>query len=128
MGLYRRYNPMNYRMMAFLSFFIPIARYIVVFTQRKRAAIDFEAYMRARREAFIRRQQQFNPYGNPYGNPYSSPYGTQNRQDEQGGQQEPEDPFAEFFDGEKSSDETKENDSQNGSGNHFGDGFDSFFQ
>ena len=79
MGLYRRYAPKNYMGLSFLTLFLPISRYIVIFVLRKRISIDYEAYMRAQREAYMRRQQQYynqrqNPYGNPYGSPYGNPY------------------------------------------------------
>ena len=74
-------------------------------------AIDYEAYVRQKREEFMRRQQQYyNQYGNPYGNPYGNQY---NRPPYNGGYGNPyngapnqnptpnnaskdEDPFAEF--------------------------------
>ncbi len=107
MGLYRKYSPKNYVMFSFLELFVPLSRYFVIFALRKRAPIDFDAYMRAKREAFMRQQQRYNPYhnpygqpynnpyGNPYGQPYHNPYGQPQGQDTAGGGQ-PEDPFAEF--------------------------------
>ena len=78
-------------MLGVLTIMLP-ARFLIVFFLRNREPIDFEAYMRARREAYMRQQQQYhqqyygsygNRYGNPYGNPYQPP-------------QKPEDPFEEF--------------------------------
>lgn len=100
-GLYKKYYPKNYTFLGILSLFIPMSRYIVIFVLRNRKAIDYERYIQARREAYMRQQQQYyNTYGNPYGyNNYNRPYG-------QGGyngydynqpqRPEPEDPFAEF--------------------------------
>lgn len=80
MGLYRKYVPKNYVALTFLTLFVPLSRYIIIFVIRKRKAIDYDAYIRAQREAYARRQQQYynqrqNPYGNPYGSPYQNPYG-----------------------------------------------------
>ncbi|MBQ7879785.1 MAG: hypothetical protein IJ317_03960 [Clostridia bacterium] len=100
-GLYRKYAPRNYFIFLILAFLIPPARYIVTFALSGKKPIDYEAYMRARREAYIRQQQQYygggygspynRPYGNPNGNPYANPY---NRPQQP--PQEPEDPFSEF--------------------------------
>ena len=106
MGLCKKYAPKNYMLLGFLVLFIPVARFIIIFSLRKRQPIDYEAYMRARHEAYMRSQQQYyngqNPYGNSYGNPYSrpnSPYGQQYG----GGApvSKPEDPFGEFTTGNK---------------------------
>ena len=100
-GLYKRYYPKNYMFLGILSLFIPMSRYIAIFVLRKRQAIDYERYMQARREAYMRQQQQYyNTYGNPYGyNSYNRPYG-QNGYNGYGYNQpprpEPEDPFSEF--------------------------------
>ncbi len=103
-GLYKKYAPKNITGLGILSLLIPSARYIVVFALRKRKAIDYEAYMRARREEYMRRSQQYGGYGNPYGGygspygrPYSNPYGNpyappQQPQDAH----QPDDPFEEF--------------------------------
>ncbi len=108
MGLCKKYTPNHYRLFGLLVLFVPMARFILIFVLRNRQPIDYEAYMRARREAYIRQQQYYNqqqygtPYGNPYGNPYannpygrpSAPYGQQ-----YGGEQsgpKPADPFEEF--------------------------------
>ena len=64
-----------------------MARFIVIFILRNNAPIDFEAYMRAKREAYARRM---GSYGNPYGNPYGqNPYNPQPPR-------APEEPFSEF--------------------------------
>lgn len=84
MGLYKQYAPKNYLALGFLTLFLPLSRYIVVFVLRKRKAIDYEAYMRARREAYAR--QYHNPYGNPYGQSQGNAYQPP----------KPEDPFEEF--------------------------------
>lgn len=110
MGLCKKYIPSNYVLLSILSVFFVPARYIVVFILRKRKAVDYAAYMRAKQEEFQRRQQQYyNQYGNPYNrppyqnggyNPYGNPYGQQNpyaQQQRQNPQPKPDDdPFAEF--------------------------------
>ncbi len=101
-ALYKRYSHRNYFILSILALFIPVSRFIVIFVLRNRNGIDYEAYMRARHEAYMRQQQQYggyNPYyggynRNPYGNPYNNPYGnTQNAP------KPPEDPFGEFENG-----------------------------
>lgn len=113
-GLYKKYSPKNYFMLGVLTIMFP-ARFLIIFFLRKKKPIDFEAYMRARREAYMRQQQQYhqqyyghygNPYGNPYGNTYQPP-------------QKPEDPFEEF--GGKTNDEPFEE--LNNQGNKDSDGF-----
>lgn len=102
MGVYKKYSPNNYMMLSMLTLFFPLARYITVFAIRKAEPVDYDAYMRAKRDAYIRRQQQYgnpyNRYGNPY-NPYGNPYGQGGYAGQNGGQyQQPkqEDPFEEF--------------------------------
>jgi hypothetical protein len=128
MGLYKRYNPKNHLIFSFLTLFIPFARYFVIFAHRNCPAIDYEAYMRARRDAFIRQQQQYqqygNPYGMPYGNPYGNPYGGQNQASEQ---KKPEDPFAEFG-GENAWESDDKKDEENTQGQASESRFDSFFE
>lgn len=106
-GLYKKYSPRNYFLLGVLTIMLP-ARFLIIFFLRNREPIDYEAYMRARREAYMRQQQQYHQqyyggYGNPYGNPYQPP-------------QKPEDPFGEF--GDKPSEEPFEelNDSSNTTG------------
>ena len=88
-GLYKSYSPKNYTALALLILFIPSARFITIFALRNKAPINYEAYLRARQEAYTRYQQQ--QYGNPYGSPYN-----------QGGYNAPQrpaipqDPFDEF--------------------------------
>ena len=52
MGLCKKYAPKNYMMLGMLVLFVPISRFIIIFVLRKRQPIDYEAYMRARHEAF----------------------------------------------------------------------------
>ncbi len=111
MSLYRKYCPKAYVWLALLTVFVPFSRYIVIFVIRNRKEIDWQAYMRARQEEYMRRQQQYrntygNPYNNPYGNPYNNPYGNGNPygsgtpynqpQNNTEKPQEPDEPFAEF--------------------------------
>jgi len=95
MGLYKKYTPKNYTGLALLALFVPLSRYIVIFVLRNRTAIDYQAYLRARREAYMRQRQQYRDYGgyNGYGNnPYTPP------------QQPPqEEPFSEFSSSKSSS-------------------------
>ena len=98
LGLYKKYIPANYFGMGMLTLFLWPSRYIITFSIRNRQAIDYEAYIRARQEQFMRSRQQYgnysNPYGKPYGNPYGNPYNNPYRQPQQPPKQE--DPFAEF--------------------------------
>lgn len=101
--LYKKYNPNNYFILSALVLFVPISRYIVVFVHRNKKAIDYEAYMREKREAFFRQQQQRyqnmqngsqngNTYtwGNPYAGPYTNPHSRPNEQ------KRDDEPFSEF--------------------------------
>lgn len=131
MGLYKKYYPKNYMLLSLLALLVPISRYIVIFVLRNRTAIDYEAYVRARREAYMRQQQQYqNRYGNPYNqnpytqnpyhqNPYNqNPYGNVNQNANT--PPKPEDPFEEF-----SSDKKSEGGSGKSGGNgNSGDFFD----
>ena len=73
-GLYKQYYPQNYFFLSMLALLVPISPYIAIFALRKRKAINYEAYIQQRREAFFRRQQQYrNMYGNPQ-NPYTNTY------------------------------------------------------
>ncbi len=94
LGLFKQYAPKNYLILGFLTMFVPLSRYIVIFVLRNRKAIDYEAYMRARREAFMRAQQA--RYGNPYGNPYQNPYRDPYNAPYNGDRKPPEEPFSEF--------------------------------
>ena len=148
MGLYKKYSPRSFRILAILSAFQPLAKYICIFVFRNKQAIDYEAYIRERQAEFIRRQQeQFrqyqqqygnNPYGNPFGGPFAGPYGpyrnpyqnsndgqnSQYGQGAQGGaqnenQRQPEEPFGEF-----SGDNSGNGNSSGGAnGPNNGDGF-----
>ena len=91
MGLYKQYAPKNYMALSLLTLFVPLSRYIIVFVLRKRQRIDYEAYIRARNEAYAR---QYGQYRNPYGSPYQNPNGNQQGNSYQ--QPKPEDPFEEF--------------------------------
>ncbi len=74
-GLYKKYSPANYRFMAVLTFFFPIARFIAIFVFRNRQPVDYNEYMRRQYDEYMRRQQQYhNPYGNPYNNPNGGGY------------------------------------------------------
>ena len=112
MSLYKKYEPRNHFALSMLTLLAPISRFFIIFAIRKRKAIDYEAYMRARRDAYVRRQQYYNPYNNPYnrsgGNPYGdgqygqnpyangqhgqNPYGQSAEQNSA----QPEEPFSEF--------------------------------
>lgn len=105
MGLFKRYAPKNYMLLSLIGVFIPMSRFIVIFCLRNKQAIDYEAYIRARREAMAREYQQRygggygtpyggNPYGTPYGNGYGNGYGNVPPTPPQ----KPEDPFGEFGD------------------------------
>lgn len=72
-GLYKKYYAKGYLILSWVGLFLPVSRYIVVFVLRNNKAIDYEAYMRAKREEYMRR----NPYG-PYG-PYGGPYNPGNQ-------------------------------------------------
>ena len=76
MSLYKKYSPRNYTMLSFLALFIPLARYITIFVLRNRTPIDYQAYVRARHEAYMR-QRGF----------YTQQYAQQEK---------PQDPFTEF--------------------------------
>lgn len=123
LGLYKKYSAKNHMLFGILCLFAPLSRFIVVFCIRKNKAIDYEAYMRAQREAFMRQQQQRyqnmygNPYNNPYGNPYNpygNPYGSQSQQQSQ---PKNEDPFEEFSSNDSNaSSENKDEDRTNAQG------------
>ena len=107
LGLYRRYCPKNYVPLGFLALFVPMSRFFVIFAIRNRKEVDYDAYVRARREAYMRQQQQYqqqyqqrygNPYGNPYGSPYGNPYG-QSTPPRPEPPKEPDEPFEEFSSG-----------------------------
>ncbi len=100
MGLYKQYSPKNYLALGILTLFVPLSRYIIVFVLRKRKAIDYEAFMRAKREAYAR---QYGQYRNPYGSPYQNSYGQPQNNPPQ--PPKPEDPFEEFSSAQGGKDE-----------------------
>lgn len=155
-GLYKKYTARNYFLLSWLALFLPVSKYIVVFVIRNNKAIDYDAYMRARREAFMRRQQQ-NPYGRPPyggyggygnygGNPYNSPpynqgpynqgpYAQNPNGGQAGGSGGTDDPFSEFAsgsasknssDGQRKQDDPFSSDGSNGAPNG-GSGGDDLF-
>lgn len=111
-SFFRKYYPRNYMIMVFTTFFFPISKGVLMFIVRKNTGIDYQAYMRAQQEAYMRRyqqqQQQYdrNPY-DPFGqrNPYDrNPY--QGKQQPQQPNPEDEiDPFEEFSTKKPSSDQ-----------------------
>ncbi len=104
LGLYKKYYPKNYMLFAFLALFVPLSRYIVIFALRNRTPVDYDAYMRARYEAYMRQRGQYGQYGG-YGNPYANPYAGQTPTSTQ----PPEEPFGEFTsEGRKNTDESSE--------------------
>ncbi len=124
MGLCKKYAPKNYTMLGLLVLFVPASRCIILFVLRKRQPIDFEAYMRARHEAFMRAQQQYynrqNPYGNPYGNPYNtpnSPYGGPGKDEKTAAK--PADPFEEFFSNDQGKSSDGDSDDTRGGSDDF---------
>lgn len=101
MGLFKKYSPRNYMLFSWLTIFIPMLRFILIFVLRNNDPVDFDEYMRKRREAYVRQASAYggNPYGrspyggSPYGgNPYGNPYGAQETERPK----PPEEPFAEF--------------------------------
>lgn len=115
MGIYKNYSPKNYMPLSFLMLFVPVARFITIFALRNKRAIDYDAYMRARQEAYIRYQQQ--RYGNPYNQ--GGYYPPQNRpQAPQSG-----DPFEEFSSGDGPFEEFSSRGGNAGKGKQDGDGF-----
>ena len=101
LALIRKYSPKHYFVLSLLSWFIPIARPIIIFVLRNKPPINYEAYMRRQRADYIRRQQQYyNQFGNPYANGYGNPYGTTQGNPQQNTPTQNEagndDPFEEF--------------------------------
>jgi hypothetical protein len=90
---------------------IPFFKPVMVFVLRNHNRIDYEALMRAKREAFRRQHGNpygnpfGNPYGNPFGNPYGNPYGSPNPTPPQ--EEKPKDPFEEFADADKGDSQKK---------------------
>ena len=98
LGLYKKYVPRSHFGLGMLTLFVPLSRYIIIFVLRNRVAIDFEAYIRARQEAFMRSQQQYGGFGNPYANRYNqgNPYNQNPYNQDNASQKPPEEPFSEF--------------------------------
>ena len=101
-GLFKKYAPRNYSSFTMLMIFVPVSRFFIVFALRKRKAVDFEAFMRARQAAYARRQQEYynqrrNPYNSPYGG-YNDGYQTGQNPYERSHapHKDQEEPFAEF--------------------------------
>lgn len=109
-GLFKKYSPGNYFMLGVIIAFIPVARYILIFVLRNRQPVDYEAYIRARREAYMRQQQQ---YYNTYGRGYSNPYQPNPPQ-----RPKPQDPFSEFGENSQNNGQT--------SGENTGEPFEEF--
>lgn len=136
LSLVRKYAPSKYFLLSFLTILVPAARYIVVFVLRNRPAVDYVAYVKAKQEEYMRRQQEYyktygnpygnpynNPYGNPYGNPYNrNPYGPQNNPNQNSGESNAknanDDPFAEFSSDKKSENANGEKNEEKASGKH----------
>ncbi len=131
MSMFKKYNPEGYIWMTVVVLIVPIARCVILFVFRNRRAVDYQAYMRAKQDAYMRRYQQYygqggyNPYGggSPYGGSnyggYPSNQGQQNMPSPQreepfsefGSNKKPEEPFGEFSSDKK------------GNGEDDGDGF-----
>ncbi len=108
-GLCKKYAPHNYMFLSLLTLFLPLARFILIFALRNKAPIDYEAYMRAKREAYFRQQQQYyQQYGNPYQNPYQNPYTRPYTPPQNSAARKPDDPFEEFTKKPKTDDVNRE--------------------
>ncbi len=99
-GLYKRYNPRNFRTFTVVTFLFPWTRFIFVFAMRKNVPMDYEDYVRRQQEAYARRHVY---YGNPYNNPNSGPYYNPTPEPKT------EDPFGEFDEGEPFEELNEEN-------------------
>ena len=147
-ALCKKYAPKNFMPLSMLAFFVPLSRFIIIFCLRNRKAIDYEAYMREKREEFMRRQQQYrNMYGNPYNNPYNNPYGNpyyrgqnpygqnpynqdgQNTNQNSNKEAPKEEPFSEFASNKSAQDSSANstNNSQSAQGKNNGGDSDDFF-
>ena len=105
MGLYKNYVPKVHVLLSFISVLVPLAGYIILFVVSHKNYVDYDEYMRKRREEFVRRAQQNgygfgSPYGyNPYAgqNPYNqNPYGAPPQEPQK--PKQPDEPFEEFSD------------------------------
>ena len=98
-SLFRKYTPASYMFLSCLTLFVPSSFAIVVFALRNRRAVDYEAYLRKRNEAYQRRYGA-GGYGNPYGGGYGGgSYGSQRSEDpykDDGNSSAQDDPFGEF--------------------------------
>lgn len=72
MEICKTYAYKNHFILSFLSLFVPISRFIIVFALRNNEPYDYEDAMRKRRENYYNNQQSY--YGGPYQNPYQNPY------------------------------------------------------
>ena len=100
MGIYKKYSPSSHFILSVVSLFVPLSRCVILFVIRNKEKVDYDAYMRKKREEYMR-SRGFTQYGAPYGTPYGynpNPNPQQPR--------EPEDPFEEF------------NQGKNGGGDH----------
>lgn len=91
-GLYKNYNYKNHMLFGFLSLLVPVSRMIIIFVLRKNKYINYEELMRARRDAYIRQQQQYGQQYGQGGYGYNDNYGAPERPQ----QPVPENPFEEF--------------------------------
>ena len=124
LALIRKYSPKHYFVLSLLSWFIPVARPIIIFVLRNKPPINYEAYMRRQRADYIRRQQQYyNQFGNPYANGYGNTYGTPQGNNPQNASTQNaannDDPFEEFSSKPNAS---NENNTQNAGANSTGNG------
>ena len=123
-SLFKKYAPNSHVWMTVLIVVVPLSRWVILCVLRNRRAVDYRAYMQAKREAEMRRYQQYYGQGGyrPYGgSPYNTPqgYGTQGMP-----QNKPEDPFAEFSSDKKPEDPFAEFSSgKKGNGDGDSDGF-----
>lgn len=93
-SLFKCYQPTRAYMWALLLSFMPMIRYILIFAFRKKEAIDYEEYMRKKREETYRMWQQYSAnVGGAYAprSPQTPPPSSQP-------QQPKEEPFEEFAD------------------------------
>ena len=76
MGVYKKYAYKGQFLLSFLTLFVPISRFIIVFAIRNNDPVDYEEMERRRSNYYGGGQgyQGGNPYGNPYNNPYGNPY------------------------------------------------------
>lgn len=97
MSFFRKYAARNASIFSIASVFVYFVKPLAIFAVRSNKPIDYMQYIRAQREEYFRRQQQYYG-GNPYANPYFDPY---NNGGYRGASQsncsyEEDDPFREF--------------------------------